>query len=339
MATVDISSLQRAAVNYQKDIKMLPYAVMAQTLAEHGITLFPGVQNEDVIVSFLRKRGIAKPYAPGITPADSDVGKVVESRLKVETAYASIVDNIKNYKEKVMITPDEMLGSNKSKKHPFEMQIISAVIKTFAEDVLDALFNAERDTTDESPMGLFDGFETKILAQIVSGDIAFHHNNYRETPAFAAPTTDYDAYTALRNWLRSANPYLLKDAILIMPIQIARYFMDGLKNKTAQKAATFIDFQEYLNEDVNGNIKVVKSRFMGTGDRLILTAPGNMDFGMNTLGDETFVEINRLEKDRNIVNYWLQAEYGVRIRSTHEKSFLTNDGALTANALSGDYVS
>lgn len=339
MASVDITSLQRAAINYQKDIKFLPYAVMAAVLGEHGINLFPGVQNEDRIIKFLRKQGVAKPYHTAVTPAASDVGKVVESILKVEPAYAYINDNIKNYKEKFVITADEMLGSNKTKKHPLEMQIISAIVKTFSEDILDALFNATRNTADETPMGLFDGFETKILSLIVSGEIDEDEGNYVDSGAFEAPSTSSDttAYDRLRDWVRQADTFLLKNCNLIMPLQVARYCMDALKNKTAQKAATFIDLQEYLREDTTSNVSLIKSRYMGTGNRLYLTAPGNMDFGMNSLGDEAFVQVRNINVDPNIVNFWIQAEYGVRWRSVHKKLFLTNQGSLTANTLSGDY--
>jgi hypothetical protein len=341
MSAVNIASLQRAAEVYQKDIKMLPYHVLAPVLGEHGINLYPGVENEDVIVSFLRKRGVARPYGIGADLVHSEIGKMIEKRLKVELAYASVKDNIQNYKEKTVITPGEMLGTNKTKKHPLELQIIQAKVTTFAEDVLDALFNAERNTDDLTPMGLFDGFETKVLSAISDGEISAAEGNIEDSDEFVAPADgeDTDAYDNLRDWVRKADPFLLRDAILIMPLEVSRYAMDALKNKTAQKAATFIDFQEYLNDDCSSNIKIVKSRFVGTGDRLYLTAPGNMDFGMNSLGDETFVEVNRLHEDRNIVNFWLQASFGTRWRAHHKKVFYTNTGSLTANLMSGDYIS
>lgn len=340
MATITVDDLTRLAVKYQKDIKMLPYAVIAKVLAEHGITLFPGVQNEDIIISFLRKQGIAKPYFPGLTIENSDIGKIEQSKLKVEKAYASVTDNIWNYVEKIMVSPDEMLGKNKSKKHPFEVKTMMAIIITFAEDILDALFNAERNEADNSPMGLFDGFETKVNKAIVAGKIAAGLGNQVDSGTFPAPLdeSDFIAYTRLRDWLRQANPYLLRKGNLLLPRVVARNCRDALKNKTKQKAATFIDFLEYLNDDIDGNLSMTRSMFMGTGERIYLTAPGNMDFGMNTLGDEKYVQVRNISKDPNEVNYWIQADYGTRWRSFHKKVFMTNTGSLTANALSGDYV-
>lgn len=339
MATLTVTDLTRLAVKYQKDIKMLPFAVLSEVLGQHGITLFPGVQYKDIIISFLRKQGIAKPYFPGLTIADSDIGKIEESELVVEKAYASVSDNIWNYVTKTLITPDEMLGKNKNKKHPFEVQTMMAIVRTFGEDIIDALFHATRNTNDASPLGLFDGFETKIEAAIVAGSITGGKGNLIPNTAIIAPTSNTDTapYDNLRDWLRQANPYLLKDGILMLPRLITQYAMDGLKNKTAQKADTYIKFMEYLNDDVGGNLKLVNSRIMGTGDRMYLTAPGNMDFGMNTMGDETFVQVRNIDPDPNIVNYWIQADYGTRWRTFHEKKFLTNSGSLTGSQLSGDY--
>ena len=76
---------------------------------------------------------------------------------------------------------------------------------------------------------------------------------------------------------------------------------------------------------------------MGTGQRIVLTAPGNMDFGMDTLGDETFVQVRNIYEDPNYVQFWIQGKYGTRIRSINEKVFQVNDGASVGAQLSGDY--
>ncbi len=78
---------------------------------------------------------------------------------------------------------------------------------------------------------------------------------------------------------------------------------------------------------------------MDTAQRIYLTAPNNMDFGMNSLGDETFVEFMKDNLDPNIFYYWIQASFGTRWKQFHKKMFQTNTGTLTANRLSGDYIS
>jgi len=341
MSAITITGLSRLAINYQNDLRYLPYAVLLPELAKHGISLMPGVQDYHKLIEFQRKQGVAKPYGVGVELANSDVGKIVEHTLKVETAYARVIDNIKNYKPVYIIRPNEMIGANKTKKHPFEVQLMMNIVRTFGEDILDALFNAERDTSDASPMGLFDGFETKMLDLIAAGEVTGGKGNYLESGDMDAPAdaSDTDAYDNLVTWLNGADSNLLKNANLILPRAIANNCYQAMKNKTAQKAATFIDFTAYLQDDVStiANLNVKVSQYMGVGNRIYLTAPDNMDFGMNSLGDEAFVQIMPVDGDPNQFYYFIQGDYGVRWNSTHKKKLFTNDGTLAANRLAGDY--
>jgi hypothetical protein len=340
MAVLDLDGITQVVRNYQTDLRFLPYAILVATLVEqHKISLLPGVENEDIVTTFLRKGGIAKPLSAGQTIEDSELGEFEESLLKIENAYASVEDDLQNYKEKRIIRPGENIGINQSYKHPVALQHVLNIVKTFSEDLLDASFNAVRDTSDHSPMGLYDGFETKVEKAIVAHKISGGNGNILDSGTLNAPTTSSDitAYTHLRDWLRKADPNLLKDAVLLLPRLIAQNCMDAFKNKTASKAATFIDFSEYLSDDVDGNLTIVKSRIMGTGDRIYLTSPGNMEFGFNSLGDTNFVLVRQINKNPSIINYWLQGGFGTRWLSFHPKKFFTNTGSLTANHLSGDY--
>jgi len=342
--TLDIAGLTLLAKKYQMDLRFLPYLMLVDTLVNgHQISLLPGVENEDVVRTFLRKGGIAKPLSVGQIVEDSDVGKFEESVLKIENAYASVEDDIQNYKEKTIIRPGEQIGINQTKNHPFGVEIMMGIIRIFAEDILDASFNAVRNPSDESPMGCFDGFETKVEAAITAYKIRQSYRNIIDSGDFPVPTTGYEAYTNLKNWIRQADRFLKRNAILYLTPEVYQNCFDALQIKTASKAATFADFESYLNTDVVSNyktkIKVVLSDIMGSGDRIYLTAPGNMEFGFNSLGDSDFVEVNKINKNRNIINYWIQAGYGTRWLSFHKKLFMTNTGSLTANELSGDYTS
>ena len=98
MPVTDITSLAETAIRRQKDLKMLPYAVLRMVLGYHGIRLLPGIQNKDVLTDFQRKSGILKPYDSGVAITHSDVGKANEMILQVEKAYASVKDNIQKLK-------------------------------------------------------------------------------------------------------------------------------------------------------------------------------------------------------------------------------------------------
>ena len=337
MSVVDISTLAATAINRQKDFKMLPYEVLANVLGIHGINLLPGVQYKDTITDFLRKQGIMQPYVIG-TLNNSDVGKAQEMTLEVKPAYASVKDNIQNYLTTI-IGPDVLLGKNKTKKHPWEVTMISSIIKTFAEDILDCLFQGERDDSGTTPLDAFDGYDTKIDGFITDGTITGGKNNYRPTGSIIAPTsdTDYDAYEALLDFYRGGNAMLRnKESLLYVPVGIGDAYDDAHFNKFRNKPTT----DEYGRVELTGSggkCKIVRSNIMGTGQRIIQTVPGNFDFGMDSLGDESFVQVRNPFEDPNYVQFWLQAKYGTRIRSIHEKVFQVNEGSAVGVQLSGDY--
>jgi len=340
MATVDITGLQETAIRYQKDLRMLPYAVMAQVLGMHGINLLPGIQNKDIVSYFERKQGIALPYAVGLTVENKDLGKAIERTLSVEKAYASVKDNINNYK-KTVVGPDVLLGKNKTKEHPWQLLMLQNIVKTFGEDLLDALFPGERDTDDQSPLGCFDGFDTIIDADITSGLISTGKGNRVSTGAIASPAdeSDVDAFNLLLLFWRSAHPQLrMADSILLVPYGIGDSYDSAHFNKFRMKPSVD-SYGASILEGSGGKCRIVRSSIMGTGQRIILTVPGNFDFGMNTTGDDEFVQVRTPYTDPNEIQFWIQGDYGCRIRSVHEKVFQINDGTPVANAMSGDYVS
>lgn len=340
MAVNNISGLSETARVYQKDLKMLPYAVMAQVLGLHGINLFPGIQNKHTITEYQRKSGIAKPYATGLTVINSDLGKAAERTLEVQKAYASVKDNINNYKT-ISVGPGDLLGSNQSKKHPWEMVMLTTIVKTFGEDILDAIFPGERDIADQSPLGMFDGYDTLIDAFVAATEISAGNGNLVTTGSLAAPATetDYDAFEHLLEFWQAAHPALRSaETLLLVPYSISDHYNAAYFNKFRNKP-TVDDYNRIYLEGTGGKCKIVPSNVMGTGNRILLTVPGNMDFGMNTLGDEDFVQVRTPYEDPNEIQFWIQGDYGTRIRSIHRKMFQVSDGTATANALSGDYVS
>jgi len=338
MATIDITLLTETAIRYQKDLMYLPYAVLAEKLGIHGINLLPGIQNKDIVTNFLRKQGLAKPYEIGLEVDNSDVGKADERVLEVLKAYASVKDNINNYK-KTVVGPDELLGKNQGKQHPWQLVMLMTIVRTFGEDLLDALFPGERDIEDQTPLGCFDGFDTLIDVDIAGGDISEALGNLVATGEIAAPVdnTDTDAYDKILAFWRSAHPRLREiNSLLLVPYGIGDAYDSAYFNKHMYKPT--IDIYGRIDlEGSAGKCKIVRSTEMGSGQRIILTVPGNMDFGMNTLGDETFVQVRTPYEDPNEIQFWIQGDYGARIRNVHRKALQINDGSPTANALSGDY--
>lgn len=181
MPAVNIESLQREAKNYQKDFRLLPYALLIDVLKEIKVSLLE-VDYKDTIIVKERKGGITAPYVAGTVDNTAEISKLLESDLVTELAYASIKDNITNYRDKkVLYDAASNKVNNKTKKHPLERDIIADIVKTTAEDVIDAIFNAKRDTADKSPLGMFDGYETKISDAIAASEISEAKGNLVNT--------------------------------------------------------------------------------------------------------------------------------------------------------------
>jgi hypothetical protein len=175
MSVINIAALQREAKNYQKDLRLLPYAILIETLKVIRVSLLE-VDYKDTIIVKERKGGITAPYVPGTLANQSEISKLLESDLVTELAYCAVKDNITNYRAKKVLY-DASAVNNKTKKHPLERTIIADIIKTAAEDVIDALFAARRDTSDASPTGMFDGYDTKISDAISAETVSSVHGN------------------------------------------------------------------------------------------------------------------------------------------------------------------
>lgn len=341
---INVSSLSRTAEIFDKDFKVMPYLVLLPEIAALRIRMLE-VKNKHTIIEKLRKGGITKPYSKEMEDFKySTIAKMRERSLQTETSFAAIKDHIKNYKEvHVLHDPAANATDNQGKKHPLEFEIIRAQITTVGEDILDAIFPASRNEDDLSPMGMFHGFDTHIDNAIASGEISLAEKNMINSGSFNPPVgeTDFEAWDTLVAWLRKASVKfaLGQTAVLRMPIAVYSACSDALANKLRYKDVLFPDFVRHLQDKTNlPKLIVIKHFALGLGDRLTLMVDGNLDFGLNTLGDEQFVQARNPWEDPNLVQFWLQFDAGTRINSLHPYKFIVNEGSCVPNALSGDYT-
>ena len=341
---IDVDGLQRFAKQYEPMLQTLPFTVIGEELAKLGINLIE-VANKETLVEFQRKGGISRPYKVGNINYAKEIGREKERTIQVLPCVAPLIDHIMNYKEKLVAT-NNIVGEkvdNQGKKHPLEYLILSNVITTVSEDILDSIYPAERDEDNDSPMGMLDGFDTLIDKEIASSDISENNGNLVPTGTIAKPVDgdDTNAYDRLVDFVRAAHPQLRKNCILSMTPQSKFWVMDALKNKNRYKdQMLFADFLAYLRDSCDApNLNLVTSQILGTGGRWSLSIPGNFDLGMNTISDKSFVQVRNPFEDPNIVQFWNQFELGARVRSIHCKKFQVNDQHNLANELSGDYLS
>ena len=342
---VNVDSLNRAAVKYNPIIQTLPFIMLEAVLSALDVNQLE-VAAKDILMQLQRKSGIARPYTANATLAfATEVGKITERPLEVKTSYAALKEHIQSYKDSKLVlnTPEAQKVDNQLKHHPLEVLIIQNKIKTISEDIVDYLFFGERDeVTGNSPADMFDGFNPLITAEITSGAIAAGKGNLVATGALVAPVNETDtiAWDRLVAFIRAAHPMLRKNCVLYITDGALFAAIDALGNKIHFKGVMEFDvFQKYLEGTTKSKLKIISEPALGTGSRLMLTAPRSLDFGMNTKGDTSFCQVRAPYEDPNICQFWTQWDAGCRVRSIHEKEFQVNDQTNAALPLSGDYVS
>jgi len=342
--SVTIESLQRENVNYQPVLRNLPALLLEPFLALFHANLLE-VQGEDRIINARRKGLLMGPYVPGTSDAtEQEIMKMVESALKVETCYIAIKDFIGNYKTKKVLSNQGEKIDNKTKQHPLERIILEKQVTTFIEDFILASFHAERDNSGTSPMDAFDGLYTKLSALIVAGEVSTAKGNLVESGAFTAPANENDtaAYDAIVEWFEALNPFL-KNLQLDwhVPQTVLSYIKKAYANKLKNfKAPTTADLLQAIKDDAMLAYvpNAIYSPILGTGQRMTVTTPGNIDIGMNTKSDTQFVQVRAPYTDPNIAQFWIQGDFGTRWNDWDKKLFACNEQASAANlTLAGDY--
>lgn len=342
--TVNINSLTRAAKQYNNVLRELPFFSFQEVAKKLRINILE-VDGEDIIISKRRKADFLRPYKAGLTLGnEQELMKFFESILKPETVYAEINDNILSYKDKKVISNAGEPVNNKTKQHPLEFLILKDLVLSFSEDVIFNLFHAQRDVDTASAETSFDGFFHKINQLVTANEIKADNGNLITTGAFDPASENEDTSTAnyyrMVNFLKSAHPLLRRGEVILYagekPVNAVRD--DFRKLVKAFDYPSVEQVVEKLRSDANiPGLQIITDESYGTGDQLILTKPGNLDFGVGSKTDADFVQVRNPHKDPNVVQYWIQAAYDTRIVDVHQKLFMINEQKNAALNLAGDY--
>ena len=305
------------------------------------------VKGKDKEISTRRKAGVLRPYVPGLTLGEQqELVKFFEAVLKPELTYSELNDNITNYREKNVISNQGEMLDNKSKKHPLELLILKDIVTSYTEDVIFTMFFAERDTNVASPLTSYTGFFPKLDLLLTAGEIAATKGNFVTTGAFNTSAQEgigsdgNNNYDRLVEFVKSGHPLLRKGEVLLYaaenPLSAAR---DGLRRKMQYvEYPSTEQMLEKLRSDANSpGLKLATHEALGTGNKLMLTKPGMLDFGVGEQDDKNFVQVRNPYKDPNEVQFWIQNGYDTRFKDIHEKVFQTNEQTNTGLDLAGDY--
>jgi len=343
---ITVAGLTEAAKTYDLTLRTLPYFALETVAKKYGMNVI-NLADENIIVNKRRKAGGTGPYKIGMDITyQAELMKFYESKLKPEVVVFKVKDNILNYVDNKALVEAGTPIDLKAKNHPQEFLITKDIVISHAEDIVFALFYAERDADVFSPATAFTGFFPTLDALTTAGHISAGEKNLITSGALApavAGTPDELAYDRLVAWLSQAHPMLRSSQGGIPQLLISETALknarDGMRLKTAAfQRFTTAEMIEQLKEDSYiPNLEVVVDETYGTGSKLILQKKGNMDIGFDTNSAKQFVQVRNIYEDPNDVQFWLQAAYGVRFRDVHPKVFMTNEQTNTAVNLAGDY--
>jgi len=337
--------LSEAAKTYDNVFRVLPYFSLAEVASNLKLNILE-VENEDVIINKRRKAGGTGPYKKGMTITyKEEVAKFEESVLKPELTVAKTKDNILNYKDKKALVIAGSPLDLKTKKHPLEQMIIRDEIISHAEDVVFALFFAERDEDVYSPSTAFTGFFPHIDALVAAGLVASGKGNYAASGVFAMPADedDTDAYDSLVEWIGNSSDFLRSSKGGVPQLLCAQTVLKAARASYRNKVKAFqmpsmSQVLEAIREDaLIPDLVFNTHQALGQGSRLILQKTGNMDIGFNVNKSNQFCQVRFIDEDPNVAQFWIEAAYGVRVKDVHSKVFRTNECENTGLNLAGDY--
>lgn len=345
--------LTHVAEQVGKQIVMGPAYYDPELLSRMGIEVISGVQFKKIDHLLVRKGGTTRRKEVG-RPVANTIGFLKERELVAKLSWNRFKDNIDRYVETVFGTDGKPGGD-----YPFSTTAVEAILKTYAEDLTSNLFFGDMDnevyvdkekngeTLTEAERGLaklslYNGFHTDIAQDVADGIISETNKNIVPCEAIAMPTStdDSSSFDYVLDWYTKWDPRLrqAKDIRLLCDTLRGIYIAAGYLNKYHGNSK--------VNYLPNGNFTVpemprvqfVPSDVFGTGTRLLATIPNNLQYGVDSLNNETFVKTQfGSDDDAQDVIFQIQSIQGTRLMNPLSSAFVMSDGGIVANNINGDY--
>lgn len=288
-------------------------------------------------IIFRRKGGEARRYQRG-EHLTATLGYMEESTLVITDIWTRHVQNLKNFREK---EPFKIAGSNDDYNAPVSEFLMREIGKQHAGDVLMNLFFGAEKNGVKSPLGLYDGYWTKIDQGINTGRISKTLGNLVDmTPINDSPETqDGENYDNFVKWVNGWHPTLrnAEKVLVYMSPESEQAIIQSYMRK-------FTGFQKESNDDKSfrffgmKNIEIVSDAIIGKGDRMFATVPYNLEFAMDEESNWNSVEMDRDQEDFNNLIFQIQSNAGVRILDINATKFCVNNGSIKQiEQLNGDY--
>ncbi|GAY28423.1 hypothetical protein [Prevotella sp. MGM1] len=341
-------ALTQVANQVGKQIVMGPAYYDPELLTRLGIKVISGVKFKRTDHLLVRKGGTTRRKKVG-TPVQNKIGFLKERELVAKLTWNRYKDNIDNYVETVFGTDGKPGGL-----YPLATEACEAILMSYAEDLTSNLFfgNMENETAEDEDLqklSLYDGFHTVIAHDVADGIISSQNGNLVACEAITAPTDAHDStpYDVVAEWWTKWDARLRKQKKVILHCDILRgiYIAQGYSNKFHGN-----DKVEYLkgaDGKPNGNfiipempkVEFAPSDNFGVGDRLMATIPDNLQYGVDSLSNQTFVKTHfGSDEDVQDVIFQVQSIQGTRLLSPLSSTFVMSDGSIAPDVVNGDYT-
>lgn len=345
MAMIKIDYLKHIAERYSSQAVMGAANYNPKELSRLGIQVVSGVQFKDTQTVFNRKGGTTRRKVVG-QKVNNDLGYIEERELVARLSINRYTDNQDNYIEK----PYNVGGAAKF-SYPLAELALKAVIDTYNEDVFSNLFWGNEDNAKiegKEGMGLYNGLITNILKDKATGRISIANKNLIHVDtidtSMVDDESDVQAWNIFRKFHQAWSPALKSHKVkVLISLELSTVLMDSYANKNRA-----IRTVKMLEGDEEGNWSVpefpfvtfVPSQDYGKGDCMIAYTENNLQYGVDSLNDQSLVSVQIGSDTDNLDVVWqIQSVQGTRVVNVNPSSFAMTDGLLTpGDAWLGDYT-
>lgn len=335
-------ALTHVAEQVGKQIIMGPAYEDPELLDRLGISVISGVQFKKTDHLLVRKGGTTRRKKVG-TPVENKIGFLKERTLIAKLTWNRYKDNIDNYVETVFGTDGKPGG-----EYPMSTVAVEVILKSYAEDLKSNLFfgdmeNEESADEDKQKLSLYDGFHTDMAHDIADGIISVQNKNLIPCDAITAPVDAHDStpFDTVLEWYTKWDGRLRQQKLVKLHVDILRglYIAQGYSNKYHGNSK--------VNYLPNGNFTVPEmprvefcpSDAWGVGTRMMATIPGNLQYGVDSENNQTFVKTQfGSDEDAQDVIFQIQSIQGTRIMNPLPSAFVMSDGSIAENVINGDYT-
>lgn len=305
-----------------------------------GIKVITGVQFKDTKTIMARKGGTTRRKVVG-TPNFNQIGFLEERVLVAKLTWNQFMDNIDNYVE----TPYHADGSQ-DYSYPLSEVAFQAITATYGEDLFNNLFFgalSNENVDGKEALSLFDGFHTYIAQDIEDGIISAAVGNLKACGALTRPVseTDTTAWDSFVAWQLQWHAGLkAKKVRVLCSVATGLAISEAYENKhRSHKNVNMKDNGNFTVPDYP-RIEFAPSDVYGSGDRLIATVEGNLEYGVDSENakNSVSVEIGGHEDHKN-VSFQIESIQGARLLNPLPSAFCMSDGSISECIVAGDYTS